>query len=296
MQRLGVDVSFSVSASTWGKLKNQGVTFAFIKASEGYPDSSSTDRAMRQCFINNVNAATSKGIMVGAYHFCRAMNVNTGSSVNKLSVETEVNLFLSNVIAAGGYSKIKLPLVIDMEDNNNDRYKTLTKEANTNIAKAYATAIAKAGFEPCLYLNNDFRVNCYNMANLGDLKLWFATRNTSYIDAKNLCPTMSFWQYAEDAPFVDVTQVFDVNECYIEFSETELFDHASYPGIQTKSGSPVYIDYTENKIFIPQSYTNAQLVYTLRSLSNDFTFIIDNTYVKLLYSNQYVVVLTRQSY
>lgn len=84
---IGIDVNTELSASTWQQLKNAGVDFAFIKASEGHPDSSSSDLIMKSRFISNVTRATASGIMVGAYHYCHATNIYTGSNANSTSVE-----------------------------------------------------------------------------------------------------------------------------------------------------------------------------------------------------------------
>jgi lysozyme len=58
----GIDVSHHQGAIDWKKVAASGVTFAFIKASEGRDF---TDRR----FAENWRGATAAGIPVGAYHF-----------------------------------------------------------------------------------------------------------------------------------------------------------------------------------------------------------------------------------
>lgn len=58
----GIDVSHYQGDIDWEKIKEQGIDFAFIKATEG---SSYVD----QCFDGNWNEAGRTSIMLGAYHF-----------------------------------------------------------------------------------------------------------------------------------------------------------------------------------------------------------------------------------
>jgi len=58
----GIDVSHYQGTIDWAQIQDQGIDFAFIKATEG---SSYVD----ECFYDNWRAAGQTDIMIGAYHF-----------------------------------------------------------------------------------------------------------------------------------------------------------------------------------------------------------------------------------
>jgi lysozyme len=60
----GIDVSHWQGDIDWKKVKDDGVEFAFIKATEG--TSFIDDK-----FLANINGANAVGIKTGAYHFAR---------------------------------------------------------------------------------------------------------------------------------------------------------------------------------------------------------------------------------
>lgn len=58
----GVDVSSYQGKIDWNVIASQGISFAFVKATEG---SSLVD----PCFASNYGNAAAAGLQVGAYHF-----------------------------------------------------------------------------------------------------------------------------------------------------------------------------------------------------------------------------------
>ena len=58
----GVDASHYQGQMNWERIAEQGITFAFLKATEG---SGTVD----DCFTENWNNARAAGLYVGAYHF-----------------------------------------------------------------------------------------------------------------------------------------------------------------------------------------------------------------------------------
>src|ERR1700754_199411 len=72
---LGVDVSHfqgesGMPQANWNQLAAEGRTFAYIKATEGLNPPGNIDAA----WANNVDRATSAGILNGVYHFARPDN------------------------------------------------------------------------------------------------------------------------------------------------------------------------------------------------------------------------------
>ncbi len=82
----GIDVSHWQGTINWTSVKNSGVEFAFMKATQGngYVDPT---------FHTNIRNATAAGVLVGPYHFC---DVDTDSG-NPLDPVNEANNFLSQI-------------------------------------------------------------------------------------------------------------------------------------------------------------------------------------------------------
>lgn len=122
---LGVDVSRYQGAVDWGLAARRGVTFALIKASEGYDVRDSR-------FVANARGAASAGILWGPYVFWRFST----SPAAHLSALTEQ-------IAAAGVIPT-LPVAIDMEDT------TVSRPSGTAPA-AFAELIRPKWGRPLLY-------------------------------------------------------------------------------------------------------------------------------------------------
>ena len=80
----GIDVSHHNGVIDWPRVAQSGVTFVYVKASEG------GDRADVR-FASNIAAARSAGLRVGAYHFftfCRAGEDQAKQFLSLVKVET----------------------------------------------------------------------------------------------------------------------------------------------------------------------------------------------------------------
>lgn len=91
----GIDVSHWQGVMEWTKAKQAGVSFAFIKASDG-------GSAVDSQFANNWKGAKAMGILRGAYHFFR----------NGADPLAQANLFVRTLGSDVG----ELPPVMDFED------------------------------------------------------------------------------------------------------------------------------------------------------------------------------------
>ncbi len=288
MNMNGIDVSSNNGTINWSQVKAAGYDFAFIKASEGYPDNSSADITMRNYLIQNVQAANQAGVICGAYHYSSATDTDTGANAKYSSVETQAKFFINNVKLAGGFNKIKLPLCIDIEINDNDPndpYRDMPSAQLTAIAKAFALEISKAGFVPCLYLNNDFLANRYIMSEFGDLNMWYARYGISQTDVINQCPNAMFWQQSKTGTVNGISGHVDLDVALTSIYNNASSDGAIYYCAQTKTGSSVYIDYCEKKLYVPTGYSNTQILNSLRPLPGNYAQYILNTNSLEVYDN-----------
>ncbi|WEG13820.1 GH25 family lysozyme [Pullulanibacillus sp. KACC 23026] len=106
----GIDVSHWQGEIQWEKVKNAGMSFVYIKATEG---TSVTD----PCFSQNVKGAKQAGLMVGAYHFGRFKDGE--------KAEKEANHFAQIVKPFS----LDLPPVLDIETNQGLSKKDLSSAA-----------------------------------------------------------------------------------------------------------------------------------------------------------------------
>ncbi|MBB4916813.1 glycoside hydrolase family 25 protein [Streptosporangium saharense] len=147
----GIDVSNWQGAVDWGEHADDGVAFAFAKATEG---STFTDR----WFERNWTGMRENWIVCGAYHFARP----TGDP------EEQARRFLGTVERAGGLRHGDL-LALDLETA--DR---LPPRKVARFARAWCEAVtARAGVRPVIYtyLSFAYEGNC---AGLEDHPLWIA--------------------------------------------------------------------------------------------------------------------------
>lgn len=170
----GVDVSAYQGEIDWAKLQEQGIKFAFIKATEG---SSFVDKT----FKNNWENASNTTLRVGAYHFFSYDSIG----------ETQAQNFIKTV----PFNKQSLPPVIDVEfygdkEKNPPDRKQVKKELQTMVEmleekygkriilyttkKAYNLYI-KDGFEQCDIWIRDV----FTEPSLPDKRTW------------------TFWQYTD---------------------------------------------------------------------------------------------------
>ena len=124
----GVDVSHYQGAIDWEVLSGQGISFAFIKATEG---SSSTD----ECFRENWSDAGKTGLRIGAYHFFSFESAG----------KTQAENFITAVETVPGM----LPPAADVEPYGG--FDELTPEVLKELAVWLADTEEHYGMKPVIY-------------------------------------------------------------------------------------------------------------------------------------------------
>lgn len=141
----GIDVSHWQGSINWTSVRNAGIQFAWIKATEGtsYKD----DR-----FNSNYPNAYHAGVIRGAYHFARP-DVSSGAA--------QANFFASN---GGAWSadNLTLPGVLDIEYNpyGSSCYGLSTTAMRNWINDFYTTYKAKTGRDVVIYTTADWWNTC----------------------------------------------------------------------------------------------------------------------------------------
>ncbi|QWU17409.1 lysozyme [Paenibacillus sophorae] len=173
----GIDISHHNGPVDWAKVKADGISFAFLKASEGQTYRDDT-------FAVHVKAARAVGVLVGAYHFVRA--------VNEADAKAEAANFFAAIEAAGGMDVLDLPPVMDYENNPGG----ISKARINAIAAAFLLEIEqKTGVRPIVYTGNSFAANF--AAAIGKYPLWVARYSKEAPTEVTAWPRWDFWQYSD---------------------------------------------------------------------------------------------------
>jgi len=169
----GIDVSHYENDIQWDKVKAQGISFAFIKATEGgdYVDPT---------FQANWKGAGGAGIARGAYHFYNFCKTGAEQADN----------FIKTVPREDG----ALPMVIDLEKSNSCSHMPGKPAFLKDLAAFVGKVKAAYGLTPILYVNLGIYNQYLSGAGAG-CKLWIA-------DPSHAAPRMpegeswTFWQYS----------------------------------------------------------------------------------------------------
>jgi lysozyme len=180
----GIDVSRHQGQVDWTAVAQDGVRFAYLKASEGgaYRDPS---------FAGNWSAARRAGLAVGAYHyftFCRSGREQA-----------------ANFLAATPHAADALPPVLDLEFGGNCAVRPGPQMLRRQIEAFLAPVEAREGKAAILYLTPEFQA-AYGDA-LPDRPLWRRSIAVEPIGG----PPWLFWQYHNRGQVKGVTGPVDLN-------------------------------------------------------------------------------------
>lgn len=170
----GVDVSHYQGEIEWDQIQQAGISFAFIKATEG---SGTVDEQ----FEDNWRNAAQTGLCIGAYHFFSFDS----------PAEDQAALFCETVGDLTG----KLPPVIDVEYYG-DKEKNPPEEEKTVSEIQSMLEILEKEYQvkPILYTTYKF-YRKYIQDNFNNYQLWI--RNVYYKPGSDLGRDWLFWQYSD---------------------------------------------------------------------------------------------------
>ncbi|KIJ12277.1 glycoside hydrolase family 25 protein [Paxillus involutus ATCC 200175] len=183
----GIDVSSYQPNVDWTTVKNNGIEFAYIKATEGTSYISPT--------FNSQHASAKKvGLIHGGYHFAHP-NVSTGA--------TQAKYFLAHGGAWSG-DGVTLPGALDIEYNpSGPKCYGLSAPAMVSWIKDFSnTYKAATGRYPVIYTTTDWWKDCTgNSATFGSTNpLWIAHYASTIGTLPAGWKDTSFWQYAHSGP------------------------------------------------------------------------------------------------
>ncbi len=166
----GVDASHYQGQMNWERIAEQGITFAFLKATEG---SGTVD----DCFADNWKNARAAGLYVGAYHF--------------FSFDSSAATQADNYCSVVPDDEDALPPVIDLEFYRSDNLPD-AQAVRENLRILLARMRGVYGKKPIIYTTR----KCWETYLEGtdfDYTLWIRSIFTA--PPRSITPEWTFWQY-----------------------------------------------------------------------------------------------------
>lgn len=174
----GIDVSHHNGNIDFKKVAADGISFVFIKATQG--------KAFRSTkFLQFVKDAKAAGLLIGAYHY-------VDDSAGSIEAATaEAHNFYRAIQDAGGIGVFDLPPVMDYESNKNG----YSKSTITAVAKVFLEEVRRlTGVKPLVYTYPAF---IGNFSSLSGYPLWIARYSTQTPADASGWTRWDFWQYSD---------------------------------------------------------------------------------------------------
>jgi GH25 family lysozyme M1 (1,4-beta-N-acetylmuramidase)/nucleoid-associated protein YgaU/pimeloyl-ACP methyl ester carboxylesterase len=212
----GVDVSNWQGNINWQSVKNDGYSFAFVKASEG---TSYSDPYFSQNWQETKNA----GIVRGAYHFFHP----------NLDATAQANQFVKMI---GTLAPNDLPPVLDLEVTDG-----VNATGITSSVQQWLDVVEDAiGRKPIIYTTPGFwQYNVGNTQQFADYPLWIANWQVQQPKVPGGWNDWAFWQYTDSGRVNGISGNVDLNR-FSSSGSSSLGNLGGNSGIGTvTSGSPV---------------------------------------------------------
>ena len=202
----GIDVSHWQGNINWNAVKNDGIDFDFVKATEGvnFVDSR---------FHQNMQGATAAGVHIGPYHFARIDSFNgvpfteydgspfTPGTAPYIDAVSEANDFIDE-ISPYYNSGLYLPPVADVEGLPDFNNAILEREFISNWVQIFSDTVNNSlGRRPIIYTSLFGANNRYTPAVASSHDLWLAwwkgtgTSNPPVPSNTPLWNPWDFWQW-----------------------------------------------------------------------------------------------------
>jgi lysozyme len=186
---LGIDVSKYQRKIDWEKVRNNDVSFAFIKATEG-------EKLKDSHFSRNWEQTQQVGIIRGAYHFYRP----------SVKPDVQARNFIESVVLEPG----DLPPVLDVEVRGRqelNHFRGDLKEWLVRVERAY-------GVKPIIYTGFSFYKD-YLEGYFDEYPLWIAHYNVKELKMQRTDRTLlSFWQHTDNGVIDGIKGAVDCNIFY----------------------------------------------------------------------------------
>ncbi len=184
----GVDISSHNKEIDFTRLVDDGIEFAFIKATEGatYKDA---------MFIRNHRLALQAGLKVGVYHFFR--------------FETDGKMQAINILHSIRGKWLDLPVAIDLEEWTNDS--SIPTPIVAERLRELVNYLRKSGHDVIIYTNVKGYYRFYRNR-FEDCPLWLCSFRNPPLSDSRAKPT--FWQYSHLGSIDGASGLIDLDTFY----------------------------------------------------------------------------------
>ena len=191
----GIDVSVHNGSIDWNRVKNDGISFAILRAGYGKVASQKDKK-----FEDNYNGAKAAGIPVGAYWYSYARTVDEARK------EAEACI----TILRG--KQFEYPIFFDVEEKA-----TLnTGKSNCSaMIRAFCAALEKAGYWVGLYTSRSVLSTHIE----DDIKNRYAIWAAEWGAKLNYNGSVGIWQYSDKGRVDGITGAVDLDEGYIDYAK-----------------------------------------------------------------------------
>lgn len=192
---LGIDVSMHQKSINWNKVKESGITFAYIRC--GYRGYQGGKLYEDPTFRENIEGAKAAGLNVGVYFFSQAINeqeaIDEAYFTHELIKDYEIDL----------------PVVYDLEEIDYDisRLHKIANTTRTNNAISFCAKMEELGYQPMIYANIYWLNSVYDINSIMNYPLWIA----DYDNIPSFEYEFKLWQYSEDAKIEGIDEPVDIN-------------------------------------------------------------------------------------
>lgn len=183
----GVDLYHGDQVGDWTKLKDAGVKFVFLKATEGI-------KYIDPLFKSRWQVAKLSGLIRGAYHFFRPAK----------SAIVQAQLFCDTV---NDLNAEDLPLVLDWETSDDTSFKSDKENAMKFLTKVEDLS----GKRPIIYTSPSFANELYLEVDFFRYPLWIAHYRAKNPRIPKPWTDWKFWQVGEDISVMGINNPCDFN-------------------------------------------------------------------------------------
>jgi GH25 family lysozyme M1 (1,4-beta-N-acetylmuramidase)/predicted RNA-binding Zn-ribbon protein involved in translation (DUF1610 family) len=208
----GIDISHWQSDVNFTAVRNDGIQFVMLKATEGvdYVDDKFTDHA---------SGALAAGLPIGAYHFLRAGDA-----------AAQADDFLE---AIRPYS-VTYPVACDVENKpGTTELSSLGRDKLTDMVLEFCARVKAAGYKPVVYSNYNWLYGAKYLdadriraAGYGIWMAWYSDATPEDTDRSSLC---DMWQYASDGHVDGIDGLVDMDVSYVDYTGTGTGTQPSEP-------------------------------------------------------------------
>ncbi|KAJ7665936.1 glycoside hydrolase family 25 protein [Mycena polygramma] len=202
-QPQGIDVSHFQANVDWATVKANGISFVYIKATEG-------TTFLDPSFSSKYSGATAAGLIRGGYHFAHPDSSTGAAQANYFLAHggTWYSIFRFRVLPCcpGGWSadNITLPGALDIEypASGPECYGLSASAMVSWISDFSSTYYAATTRYPVIYTTTDWWTTCTgnSAAFAANNPLWIAHHSSSMGPLPAGWSYATFWQYADSGP------------------------------------------------------------------------------------------------